>query len=177
MAFVQNFEATQTLGEPSEIVLTDTSTGTDGNIVSRRVALQTADGDYLVPSGNDSDTYIVWLLADTSITLDVLSKDYGLYVIVQWLDASSAVLYEKIQLSGFTSYNEDGLYLFSQMEAANPLNTSDSNFLNNQFLARNYVDSGNQAIERYSDIKTAQICYDKATSIISNAQYLLNVNN
>jgi len=175
MAFVENFTATQVLGSPSEIVLTDTSTGSDVNIVSRRVSFQTNESTYLVPDGTSTD-YVVWPIADTTQTDDVLDKDYALYVTVEWIDINGDALYTKVLLRGFTSYNEDELYLSSQMEAANQMNISDNSFLMNQFLMRNYVDSGNQALERASDITTAQICYDQATILRTTSQYTLNVN-
>ena len=48
--------------------------------------------------------------------------------------------------------------------------------MNNKELIRNFIDSGNNAIAFNSDTFSAQICYDKVTDMISEAQYLFNTN-
>lgn len=175
MSFVPSFTATQTLGNPSIIDFTDTSSGSDVAIDSRRISLQTAYGTYLNVEG-DTSQYIAWALADTEVSEDVLDKDWGLYAKVDWLDVGGDVLYTLTQLTGFTSFNEDFAYRCCQMISSNSRNTTDNNFLDNLLTVRIAIDSGNQAIVRYEDITTAQICYDEATAISSQAQYYLNAN-
>ena len=82
-----NFTASQSSGLPSNILLTDTSTGSDSSIVARRVYLLQADGTYLVPTGTTTQ-YILWAYADSTISIDVLSQDTALSITVNWVDTN-----------------------------------------------------------------------------------------
>lgn len=176
MAFIPDFSATQTIGLPSKINFTDISTGTDLNITSRRIYLLTSSGTYLVQTGTTT-SYEVWAYTSSTITLTVLSKDYALDILVQWLDISNNVLYEKTHALGFTLYNETFDYGLTQMLAANVANFNDAYFFRNKSNLRIYIDSGNKAVELASDIYDAQLCYDEATKLRLKSQYIFNINN
>jgi len=175
MAFVQNFSTSQTVGLPNKINFSDTSTGSDGSIASRRIYLQLDDGSYLVEDGTTTD-YEVWPIIDSTITLDVLEQDEAINITVQWLDSGGTVLYSKVILTGFTLYNETFDYGLTQMLAGNPLLINDNMFFYNKSKLRVYLDSGNNAIELASDILSAQLCYDKATLLRTNSPYTFNLN-
>ena len=178
MPLVASFSAAQTPGVPGTILLTDTSTGTDAAVTQRRVYIQTAAGDYLVEEGTTTE-YEAWgdFPATTELTLtDILDKDYGVRVVVQWLDVNDVVLYDKTLYYGFTCYNEDFDYQLTQTVAGNPLLISDNNFWGNKSTLRGYIDSGNNAITRNSDTAAAQQCYDLATNMRTNSQYFFNIN-
>ena len=175
---VANFSASQTPGVPGTILLIDTSTGTDVVVTQRRVYIQTAAGDYLVEEGTTTE-YESWVdfPSTTELTLtDILTKDFACRVVVQWLDVSNTVLYDKTLYYGFTCYNEDFDYQLTQTVAGNPLLISDNNFWGNKSTLRGYIDSGNNAITRNSDISAAQQCYDLATNMRTNSQYFFNIN-
>ena len=174
MALTANFSAAQPLGEPSVIQITDTSTGSDGSITQRRVYIRDYAGNNILPTGTSTE-YVEWDYADTSIDIDCLDKDYAIQLTVQWLDVSNAVLYDKTSIVGFTSFNEDFAYALTQMLTANPLRVNDSGFFKNFSDMRNYIDSGNQALERQSDMYSAQRCYDAATDIRTNSGVLFNI--
>lgn len=175
MPLIPNFSITQTVSTPSIIDIEDTSTGSDVAITQRRVYLQASDGSYLVPTGVTTE-YNAWLLANTTVSIDCLTKDYALKVVVQWLNVSNTVLYDKTIYYGFALYGETFDYGLTQNLAANPTLSNDNNFMNNKELIRNFMDSGNNAIAFNSDTFSAQICYDKVTDMISEAQYLFNTN-
>lgn len=175
MAFVENFSASQVVGFPSQIVIEDSSTGSDINIVSRVVYLSKADGTFLVPTGTLTD-YIAWAILDASITVDVLDKDYSLVLRVDWLDINNAILYTKTLLFGFTLFNETFDYYTTQMLAANQLLITDNNFWDNKSKVRTDIDAGNQAIALASDQGNAQLCYDQATKLRLGSQYYFNAN-
>ena len=170
-----NFSVTQVESTSSIIDIEDTSTGSDVAITQRRVYLQASDGSYLVPTGVTTE-YNAWAYANSTVSTDCLTKDYGLRIVVQWLDVNSAVLYDKTIYYGFTLYGETFDYGLTQNLAANPTLSNDNNFMNNKELIRNFIDSGNNAIAFNSDTFSAQICYDKVTNLISEAQYLFNTN-
>lgn len=175
MSFVGNFSAAQVSGYPSQIVITDDSTGTDAAIVSRRIYLAKADGSYLVPSGTLTD-YIIWPIGTTTKTIDALNKDYALLITVNWLGVSGTNLYTKPLLYGFTLYNEAFDYYLTQMLTANKLLINDNNFWSNKSDLRTYIDSGNQAISLASDQSGAQVCYDEATKLRLGSQNYFNSN-
>lgn len=176
MALTPNFSVTQTPGSPGDLNFTDTSTGSDGAVTQRRIYVQTAAGDYLVEPGTSTE-YEAWgdFPSTTTITLtDILDKDYGCRVVVQWLNVGNSVLYDKTLYYGFTCYNEDFDYEKTQEVSANPLLINDDDFWGNKLKLRTEIESGNNAIERASDIAAAQQCYDRATELREYAEYYFN---
>jgi hypothetical protein len=167
MAIVPNFSIGQAYGSPSEVVLTDTSTGSDVAITQRRAFLRKPDGTFLVPEGTSTD-YVEWAYASASITIDALDKDYGLEIVVQWLDVNNAVLYDKTISSGLTLYNETYDYGQTQKFSGNPLLINDDGYFARKSRIRACIESGNKAIQRANDIFSAQQCYDDATNIRIN---------
>ena len=175
MPFVANFTASQPVGEPSVILLTDTSTGSDGAITQRRVYLRQANGEFLVPSGTSTD-YIEWDYADSTIEIDALSKDYCLEVVVEWINVGNAVLYDKTETGLYTSYNEDFDYGLTQQLSGNPLLINDNRFFLEKSNLRTYLDSAEQALSRANDQYGAQECLDGATYLRVNSAYYFNIN-
>lgn len=175
MPLSPNFSTSQVLGEPSEIVVTDTSTGSDVAITQRRIYLLTTDGIFLVPSGTSTE-YIAWIAGSISKTVDALTRDRALLITVQWLNVSNVVLYDKVILCTFTLYNEAFDYYLTQMLTANPILINDNNFWDNKSTLRTYIDSGNQAVSLAADQAGAQFCYDEATNLRLGSQYYYNAN-
>jgi hypothetical protein len=174
MSLTVNFATSQTYGVPDSINFVDTSTGTDNTITSRRVYMKTSANTYLVQKGTTTN-YEVWGINNSTITLDVLTKDYALEITVQWL-AGSTVVYSKVYSLGFTLYNETFDYQLTQVLSGNPLVINDNNFFPNKSDLRVNIDSGNQAIFFATDIFAAQQCYDRATNLRLNSQYYFNAN-
>jgi hypothetical protein len=173
MALTQEFSTTQTVGFPSKIDLTDDSTGTDAAIVSRRIYLVDAEGEYVVPTGTVTDyvDFPIVLLATDEITIDCLTVDSALDITVQWLNVSNVVLYSKTHLKGFTLYNETFYYSLTQAQASQsspPNITQGTTYYLNKITLRTNIDDGNQAITYGDDITTAQAAYDRATLMVTN---------
>ena len=175
MAYTPDFSTSQTLGSTSKINFVDTSSGVDAAITSRRVYMQTAAGTYLVQK-NTATTYEIWALGSSTITLDILDKDYALLITVQWVDVNAAVLYSKQYTLGFTLFNETFDYSLTQQLSGNPLLVNDSNFFPNKSDLRDFIDAGNQAVTFASDSFSAQQCYDRATNLRLSSQYFFNIN-
>lgn len=170
MALTPNISVSQTFGLPSIVSLQDTSTGSDPAIVTRRVYLRKDDGTFLTPEGSSTE-YVTWPYASSSISIDALDKDYALDVITQWLDNSSAVLYDKTVRVGLTLYNKTYSYQLTQMLSGNPLLINDNGFFDRKSQLREAIESGNEALELAADIFGAQQCYDYATNIRLNYAY------
>lgn len=173
MALTVSFSVSQTKGSPSIVTVTDTSTGTDAAVTQRRVYLLLADGTYLVPTGTTTD-YVQWALADTSISIDALGKDFAVQVIVQWLNVSDAVLYTSTGLKGFTLYNKQFSFQLTQNISGNPLLMND--WFSRKSNLTTLIDSGDEAVLLGDDIFNAQRCYDQATEIRLNSRYIFNRN-
>lgn len=171
MPFTQNFSTYQLGGSPSTIYVTDTSTGSDAAIASRRVYLQNYEGDYVVPSGTTTDYVVFPLALGTTIAIDCLTEDSALTVSVEWLDSSDVVLYDKDELCGFTAFNEVFNYSLIEGMAAvsNPSYIlQDNQFFQNMIKLRVFIDGGNQAVVLGYDITSAQNCYNLATYLVTN---------
>jgi hypothetical protein len=169
MSLVVNFSASQTIGLPSKIVLTDSSTGSDGSVTKRRVYLTKVDSTTLVPSGT-STTYVDWgsFPGTTTITIDALDKDYALSVKVDWLDVSNNILYTKTYLIMFSLYNETFYYGLTQAQSSNPSITSNKNYYESKMKLRVELDSAAQAVSFASDQFSAQGALDRATNVRLN---------
>lgn len=167
MAITPNFSISQVIGQPSIVVLADTSTGSDAAITQRRAFLRKPDGTFKVPTGTSTD-YIQWAYADSSKSIDALDTDYAFDIVVQWLDVSNVVLYDKTIPAGLTLYNETYNYGLTRMFSANPLLINDDSFFDRMSSVRTVVDSGNQAISFAEDIFAAQQCYNYASTVRLN---------
>ena len=167
MSFVPNFTASQTSGQPSVIVLTDTSVGTDVTIATRRVYLLQSNGTFLVPAGTTTD-YVVWDLVDPSISLDVLAQDTALSITVQWLTSANAVVTSKTISFAFTAYNETFYYGLTESQVANSNLSASTNWYQTKLVLRVEIDSADQAITFASDIYSAQAALNRATYISTN---------
>jgi len=175
MPFNPSFTTSQTIGVPESVNFADTSTGSDGSITARRVYMQLANGDYLVPDGTTTD-YFVWALADVTKTFDLLTKDVAVTITVQWVDTNGTVLYSAQSVTGFTLYNETFAYQINYAMSGNPLLINDNQYFEKDSELRVNIDSGNQAISFAGDTYAAQQSYDRATAIRNNAPYVFNIN-
>lgn len=174
----------------------ENETSTTLNIISKSglgATINGQTGTIAYPTGSTSGTfsggvsqvtlpvsgeeYNYWPYADSSVSLDVLDKDYALQITVQWLGATNNILYAVTGLYGLTSYNEDFDYNLTTMLAANPLLINDNSFRVNKINLRLFIDSGDNAITRSSDIDAAQLCYDQATQLRLGSEYYFNESN
>ena len=93
MPLIPSYTVTQQIGEPNKFVITDTSTGSDSDIKTRLVYLLKATGNYLVQDGG-TENFVEWPLADASITINLLNRDYALNISVAWVDEAPYIFDE-----------------------------------------------------------------------------------
>ena len=167
MAFVPNFSISQITGQPSILTLADTSTGSDVAIVSRNVYLQTASGTYLVPTGTTT-SYIVWAIANSTISINALDKDYSLNITVNWNDVLGAVLYTKTILSNFSMYNSDFEYSLISTEANGQASLNSINWLASRMRLRLSLDDAYNAVVEAGSITNGQAANDRGTYLREN---------
>jgi hypothetical protein len=168
MPLTPSFKESQILGEPGGIVLKDTSTGLDAAVTARRVYLRLANGTYLRPAGVTTD-YVLWPLADTTLSLDVLTADKAVDVTVLWVDTNGLTLYTKTTLCLFTQFTKSFLYNLTQGQTGNPGLVNDNGYWEKKSELFTEVDSALNAVELAADIHGAQACLVRAQKIIANA--------
>lgn len=160
MAITASFSVSQNVIYPNIVIATDTSTGSDVNITSRRIYVQNSVGDYLVPSGTTTD-YTQWSYANSSISLDILTSDAAVSITVQWLDVSNVVLYTSTETYCLALYNKQ--FLYELVQGMQPSITLDTNY--NPNIANLWVAilSAENAVEVGGDITASQAALDRAT--------------
>lgn len=167
MPLVPSFSVSQNSNSINILTLTDTSTGGDSAIVSREIFITTGDGTVIVPAGTTTN-FIVWLLANASINLNVLSQDYALQITVNWLDINGNTLYTSGNVYLFSAYTEQFLYGLTGMQAATPQIVQDNNYYSNKMKLRVLIDDAGTAISVASDISAATSCLNMAALMIQN---------
>ncbi len=162
-----NFTIGSIIGLPGVVLLTDTSTDPDVLVTSRRVFLITDAQTYLVPSGTTTN-YTIWDIANATAQIDALDKDYGLSVVVEWLDVSNAVLYAKTIIANFDNYNSAFEYSLVYAESNGSASLNSPNRLTSRMQLRLAIDGGNIAINKGSNITMAQASDDRGTFLSEN---------
>lgn len=161
------FTAAQNPLYPNEVIVTDTSSGSDSDITQRRVYVQDYAGNYLVPSGTTTD-YVEWPLADSSITLDILTEDTAVSILVEWLDVSDVVVEELEETFCLAMYNQQFLYELVQLLGLTPSIPQDTNYSSNLANLWTAVRSAILAIEIGNDISASQASLNRATNLRIN---------
>lgn len=162
MPLVPSFTVAQT-SNAAQLVLTDTSTGSDGAITVRQILIYNAAGTLIVPG-------IPWALANASITIAPLTADMALNIVVNWNDSGGTDLYTASQLFAATQYAEQFFYSLTQQQAA----TTNLNILNdfpyytNKSKLRTLIDSAIQAIAVGADIFSSQFCISIYQQMLNN---------
>lgn len=169
MAFVPNFQVGQNILYPNIVVASDLSTGSDVLIISRRIYVSDSQGNFLVPSGI-STQYTPWPLADASISLNILTEDTAVSILVQWLSVTNTVLYSLTQQFCLAEYNQQfGYYLTQQLGLPNrPPLSSDSSFVQNYCALWGYITGAINAITINNDLAGSQNILNQATYLRLN---------
>lgn len=162
MPFVPSISVSQLAATPQNITLTDNSTGSDAAISVRRVYIQTAIATYLVESGTTTD-YEVWSYSTDNITLDVLTTDQCVNIIVQWLNVSNVVLYSYENQYPLAEYNKQFLVYLVSAQGLTPGIVQDSNYNGNMATFWVYITAGINQVDFAADIQGGQAMFEQAT--------------
>lgn len=163
-----SFTATQSVANPNQITLLDTSTGSDSSITVRRVYIQTAEGTYL--TGDGTVDYDLWPLPlATGITLDVLTEATAPNVRVDWMD-NNTIVYTDTVLYDFDIQIYLALIGLTQTQLSSPAIVQDTNYYNNKIQLMVNVKDSETAVTYNDDIYLAQSSLDRANYIIDNSQ-------
>lgn len=149
---------------PAAIALVDTSTGTDTNVVDRKISVYLIDNTLLTPVSD-------WPIAQSAITITPLVQDMALNITIQWLGSTANILYQTSQIYAFTGYSELFMYQLTQNQTSQPNIVADQNYYNNKTILRSELDAAKSAIATGSDIYSAQSCLNRAIYMINNSQF------
>jgi hypothetical protein len=167
MAFLQNFSVAQTPANPKYLILTDTSTGSDEFIVSRKIYIQDCFGNYIVPAGYGIN-YIEWALENNPISIDLLTKDVAVNILVQWLDVNGAVLYELNNNYCLPEFNKQFLYYLVQLQSNNYNIIQDTRYWDNVATFWTNIVGAMNAVQNGNDIFASQESLDRASYMAEN---------
>lgn len=161
-----SFEVSQSATNPSAVTVTDNSTGLSGTITQRRIFVSNSEGTYL--TGNGTVDYDAWALADTAITLDILTASTGALIKTQWLNVSNVVVDEVEDTYGLSQIDKQFFYTLLQLQGLTPGIYNESTYSGNLALYWSNIVGGDNAVEYGNDISAAQNCYDRCTEMRSN---------
>ncbi len=159
----------QNNGLPNTIVVTDSSTGSDPTITTRRLYLYIADNSTLVPDGTTTP-YIEWPIAEGPLTLNVLERDYAVMIVGQWL-AGAVVTYTYTNYYQFNANTLTFLFGLSTSQSAqmfNPNLLTSTNFFLNKAKVWAFTKDAANAINFGNDLTKAQLALDMAYGYIIN---------
>lgn len=168
MSLLVSFIAAQSPVSPNIIILSDTSSGTDGAVVGKRVYITNALGQYITPTGNTTN-YIIWSLSDSTIPINILTEDTACYIFVEWVNSDGTALYTDSNTFCFSEYNKQ--FAYSLVQGLVPpvtLNTNYSSALASLWVS---IKGAINAIEFASDIQASQNCLNQGTYLRLNQQY------
>jgi hypothetical protein len=167
MAFNADYSLSQGL-DPTSFTLTDNSTGSDANLITRSISLYQADGSLL------GGSVIPWPYSDgsTKNLTGYLARDRALNIVVDWLSSSPipGSVYTKSAYYGFTGNTNNFIYGLIQDIAAQPSILNDTEFYTNLSKLQTEVDSCALAIS-FADLFNAQSALDRAYYIMVNQQF------
>lgn len=167
MAYTLSFIVSQGVDSQS-CTLTDTTTGSDGAVVSRRIYITDSAGNPIVPTGTTT-TYIDFPFSDgASKVLNVLSIDYALTISLRYVNNVGTALYSLSQNYCFTGNDNDFDYSLTQQLVANQSLLQDTNYVTNRLSLRMLIDAASEAVTTGNDINGSQFLLDLAQNYVDN---------
>lgn len=164
-----SFSVSQSAVTPSDVTITDTSVSLSGTITQRRVFVSQSDGTYL--TGNGTVNYDAWALADTSITLDILTEDSAVLIKVQWLDVSNVVVDEVENTFALCEFGKQFFYYLIGLQGLTPGIYQDTNYSGNLGIFWTNLIAGINAITYGNDLSAAQNCFNRTNEMRLNQNY------
>ena len=168
MSFIGAFTVSSLI-VPGSFTITDTSTGTDTNITDRLIYLYQADGSLLGGSAIDFP-----LTAGSSITLNVLTQDYCLLIVVTWVSSSPLPPPSSYSASGLFNFTGNSRNFADQQIGAiesNPNILRDSTFQYYLGTLYNEIDNSIQAASTGQQFSAQRALNSIQNLIVNQAKY------
>jgi|SRR6187402_8369 len=161
MPIIPSFTAIGT-SDPSSILVTDTSTGSDIDITDRQIIFTQTDSTSL---GNSPYDFPV---PGASITVSPLTQDAALTITLNWLNSVGVVLYTTSIIASFNQYGLQFLEGLTQDQIADPSIRNDQNFMQNKYEVFTEIQSAINAISIGKSVSAAQSCILRYNALIAN---------
>jgi len=170
MAIIPNFTSSESLSQNNYVTFTDTSTGSDGTLTTRRIYVVLANGNWLTTGGVESTTeaYMTWSYASDATTIDLLTESTSANVTVEWY-AGTTMVYEKTILMEWDLY--DYVFLFGLLSAQTsyPAINDNQGYWPNSFAMITNLFQSEQAVELMDDLYSSQASLDRNQYFINNS--------
>jgi hypothetical protein len=150
--------ATTSLGQ---ILVTDTSTGSDGAITDRIITVSRVDNSIL-------GTFDFPLSAGSSINISPFLTDIAVNISISWNNSGGASIYNANNIYAYTQYGENYFYSLTQQQQAQPFFLNDQQYFKNKSKLRVLLDSATQAIAVGKDVFSANISISLYQLMLSN---------
>lgn len=167
MPLVPSFTISQTALSAGVVIFTDTSSGSDVLVISRKITITDSAGNPVVQSGNTGTT-ITWALATNPYSLDLLTQDMAVQIRVDWLNAAGASIYNSEASYCLPQFNKVFLYYLIQLQSLTYPIIQDTNYWNNVAILWANLTGAINAVEIASDITASQACLDRCTFMANN---------
>lgn len=172
MAFVPSFTSSESLSSPENVTFVDTSTDPPVGLTSRRIYIRLVNGNWLTTAGESTtEVYETWPIADTSITLDLLTQSTSADVTVKWMTGSTVTDEVVDEPMEWDLYD----YLFGleliQGQTATPAIIQDQNYYSNFFQFITNIWCSESAIIYGEDIYSSQGFLNRNQNMIANSDF------
>lgn len=137
--------ATSILGS---LLVTDTSTGSDGAITDRVITIRNAANTVI-------GTFDFPLSAGSSITINPFTTDTAANFTINWNNNVGVSLYNYSVLYAYTQYAQNYVYTLTQQQQADPAFLNDQQYFQNKSKLITLIDSAINAISVGQDILSA----------------------
>lgn len=137
--------------DPSALSVVDSSTGSDGAVVGRKINLSDVSNNLFAASPYDFPNFP----GTTSITINPFQVDKAINVVVTWINNVGAVLYTATQIYASTGYGEQFYFQLTQQQQGDPNFLNDQQYFQNKSKLRVLLDSAQQAIVVGQDVFSA----------------------
>lgn len=163
-----NFSTSESLSSNNLVTFSDTSTGDDILLTSRRISILLANGKWLDTGGVESTTivYHTWAIGDASIEINLLTKSTVGNVTVDWLTGSTAT-YTKTILCEWDLYDYVFLFGLLSTQTSYPARTDNTGYWQNSFKMITNLFQSEQAVELMDDLYSSQASLDRNFYMIS----------
>jgi len=168
MAITPNFSSSESLSTLANVTFTDTSTGADLTLTTRRIYVRLANGNYLTTDGESTTAaYESWSYADASITLALLTESTTANVTVDWY-AGATLTYTKTILTIWDLYDYVFAFELIQSQTATPNIINDQNYYSNFFKFITNIWSAEAAVTYGDDLYSSQSALNVNQNMINN---------
>lgn len=166
MAYNLAFQISESL-TPGVFTIQDSSSGSDPNLTGKLIYIYKIDGSLFTAA-------IPWSIADSSITLSILDKDYAFNIVVTAQSSSplpSPSSYTASKIYAFTSYGMNFYGYLIQLLSSRPVIISDTDFYNNMNIFHVELVNAKFAIDYLEDQAAAQSAIERYQNLINNQNY------